>query len=88
MGALAKFWTDASVNNSSKYLIFLAIPINLLLWVCESWGLRTSLLKKLEVLLNRSIQIILGISMADVKDQHITNKTVKKKFFDIPNIEK
>ena len=49
MGALAKFWTDASVENCSKYLIFLAITINLLLRECESWALRTSLLKNLEV---------------------------------------
>ena len=26
--------------------------------------------------------------MAEVKDQHITNETVRNKFFDIPNIEK
>ena len=81
MGALAKFWTYASVDNHSKYLIFLAIPINLLLY-------RTSFLKKLEVFLHHSIQRILGISMTEVKYQHITNETVKRKFFDIPNIKK
>ena len=47
MGALSKSWTDASVDNCIKYLIFLAIPINLLLWGCERWALRTSLLKNL-----------------------------------------
>ena len=47
MESLSKFWTDASVNNSSNYLIFLAIPINILLWRCESWALQTSLLKNL-----------------------------------------
>ena len=26
--------------------------------------------------------------MAEVKDKHITNKIIRKKFFDIPNIEK
>ena len=44
MGDLSKLWTDASADNRSKYLIFLVITINLLLWVCESWALRTSLL--------------------------------------------
>ena len=71
MGALAKFWTYASVDNHSKYLIFLAIPINLLLY----W---TSFLKKLEVFLHHSIQRILGISMTEVKYQHITNETDSK----------
>ena len=87
MGALSKFWTDSSVDNHSKYLIFLAIPINLLIWGCESWVLRTSLMKKLEVFLHRSIRRILGTSMIKVKDQHITNKTVRMKFFGIINIE-
>ena len=87
MGALEKLWTDASVDNHSKYLIFLAIPINMLLWVCESWALPTSLLKKLEVFLHRSIQRILGIRMNEVKDQRITNETVRRKCFGILNIE-
>ena len=87
IGALAKIWTDASVDNHSKYLIFLAIPINLLLWGCESWALRTSLLKKLEVFLHRSIRRIPGISMTEVKDQRITNETVRRIFFGILNIE-
>ena len=88
MESLAKFWTDDSVNNRSKYLIFLSITINLLLWGCESWALRTSLLKKIGVFLHRSIRRILGIIMADMKYQHITNETVRKKIFDIPNIKK
>ena len=49
MGSLNHFWRDTSVNLCSKYLIFLAISINLLLQVCESWDLRISLLDKLEV---------------------------------------
>ena len=88
MGSLSKFWTDASVNNSTNYLIFLAIPINILLWRCESWALQTSLLKIFEVYLHCSIRQILGISMAEVKDRHIKNDTARKKLFDIPNIKK
>ena len=84
MVALAKFWTYTSVNNRRKYLIFLAIPINLLLWGCEIWAIWTSLLKNIEVFLHRSIQCILGISMTEVKYQHITNETVRRKLFDIP----
>ena len=88
MGSLAKFWTDNSVENRSKYLIILVIPINLLQWGCEIWGLRTSLLKKLDIFLHRSIQLILGIIMTAVKYQRITDETVKRIFFDITNIEK
>ena len=87
MGAIAKFWADDSVDNQSKYLIFPAIPINILLWVCENWALWTSLLEKLEVFLHCSIRRILGIIMTKVKDQHITNETIRRKYFGILNIE-
>ena len=87
MGALDKFWTDASVDNHRKYLIFIAIPINMLLWVCEIWVLQKSLLKCFEVFLHRSIQCILGIIMTEVKYQRITNKTVRRKCFGIFNIK-
>ena len=47
MGALAHFWDDHHVDMYSKYIISRAIPCNLLLWVCESWALRTTLFNKL-----------------------------------------
>ena len=67
MGALDKIWTDARVENHSKYLIFLSIPINILFWGCESSALRKSILNELEVFLHLIILRILGISMAEVK---------------------
>ena len=87
MGALAKFWAYASSDNGIKYLIFLAIPINMLSRGCESWALWTSLLKKLIIFLHRSIQRILGISMTEVKYQHVVNETVRRNVFDILNIK-
>ena len=51
MGDLKKFWIDDHVDMYSKYMIFRAIPCNLLLWGCESWALRQSLLDSLEVFL-------------------------------------
>ena len=44
MGAMSDFWDDDHVNVHSKYLIFHTIPCNLLLWGCESWDLRQTLL--------------------------------------------
>ena len=62
-GALTKFWYNRHVDTYSKYLIFQAIPMNLLLWGCEAWSLRKSLLMKLEVFLTRNIRCILKISV-------------------------
>ena len=87
MGALVKLWTETSVENHSNYLIFFAISINLLLWGRESWALRTYLPKKIEVFLHCRIRSIIGISMTEVKDQRITNKTLRRNCLGILNIE-
>ena len=34
MGAMSKVWEDDNVDTYSKYLLFKAIPCNLLLWGC------------------------------------------------------
>ena len=86
MGALNHFWSDRAVDDHSKYQIFRAIPCNLLLWGCESWALREATLKKLEVFLHCNIQKILGITITQVIDKGITNKSVRTILFSIPTI--
>ena len=49
MGALKNVWDNLHMDIYSKYLLFRAIPMNLLLWGCETWSLRKTLLNKLEV---------------------------------------
>ena len=88
MGALNHFWSDRTVDDYSKYLIFRAIPINLLLWGSESWALRETTLGKLEVFLHRSIRKILRIDITQVMDERITNGSIRNKFFSIPTIRK
>jgi hypothetical protein len=61
MGALNSFFKRPQVNTYSKYLIFMAIPINLLLWSCESWALRNDLLLKLERFVIRQVRRIIGL---------------------------
>jgi hypothetical protein len=86
-GALTKFWYNQHVDTYSKYLIFRAIPMNLLLWGCEAWSLRQSLLDKLEVFLTRNVRKILRISMYQVQKERITNDQVRKRFYDIPCVK-
>ena len=71
----------------SKYLIFTAIPCNLLIGGSESWDLLTSLLSKLEVFLHRSVRRILVIKMTEVKEERIRNAEVTERFFNTPNIQ-
>ena len=83
MGALEKLWRDHHVDMYYKYMIFRAIPCNRLLWGCESWALRQSLLKKIEVFLHFSIRRILGISMGNVRERHIKNSQICTMFYNI-----
>ena len=48
MGAMSKIWDDDHVDTYSKYLLFKAIPYNLLLRGCETWALRKTLLASTE----------------------------------------
>ena len=80
MGAMSNIWEDDHVDLYSKYLLFWAIPCNLLLWGCESWALRKNLLDSLEVFLHRGISRILCIKMDQVIDRHIKNAYIRENF--------
>ena len=73
MGALKEIWSNPNLKTYNKYLLFWAIPMNILLWGCETWSLRQSLLDKLEVFMHKSIRRILQISITQV----IKNKKIK-----------
>ncbi len=65
MGVLKNVWGSPHLNIWSKYLLFRAIPMNLLLWGCETWLMRKALSNKLEVFLHWSIWRILCISLLE-----------------------
>ena len=54
------------------------------------WELRNLYIppKTIGFFLHCSTRRILGINITEVKEQHITNESARKKFFDIPNIKK
>ena len=88
MGALKEIWSNPNLNTYNKYLLFRAIPINLLLWGCETWSLmQQSLLNKLEVFLHKSICRILQISISQAKDMKIRNETVRNTFYAMPCVK-
>ena len=86
MGALSGFWNNDHGDMFHKYRIFMAIPVNLLLWGCESWALKEASLNKLDVFLHRSIRRIMKMSMSEVKDRKINNEKLRDMFYHIPNI--
>ena len=84
MGALEILWKYHHVDMYSKYIIFRVIPCNLILWGCESWALRHSLIDKIDVFLHRRIISILGIIMGQVRERHIKNSHICTMFYNIP----
>ena len=86
MGEMADFWDDDHVDVYSKYLIFRAIPCNLLLWGCESWALIQTPLDAFEVFLHQSVRRILRIQVRHVIEHQIKNEQVREMFFNIPTI--
>ena len=83
MGAMKNIWDDQHVDLYSKYLLFLAIPINQLLWGCEIWALKKTSLKDIDIFITQSIRRIICISMSEVKEDKITNKKLQAKFYNI-----
>ena len=87
MGALKFFWSSENVDINAKYLIYMAVPLNLLLWGCESWATTQESIRKLEVFHMRCLRRILNIKWSDVIDEKITNVSVRKSFNNIRNID-
>ncbi len=83
MGALKEVWRNPHLDMFNRYLLFRAIPMNLLLWGAETWSLRKTQLDQLEVFLHRSIRCILQISMSRVKEERILNGKVRQMFYSI-----
>ena len=76
---MKEFFRLEQVNIYSKYLIFMAIQINLLLWGSECWALCKDLLLRLERFVNRKVRNIRNLNMWHVKDQRITIEELRKR---------
>ena len=63
-----------------KKLLYMAIPMNLLLWGSETWALKQSDRKKLQVFHTSAIRRILNINMMEVQLYRISNEEIYKEF--------
>ena len=87
IGALKFFWQAKGVDVRFKYLIYMVIPLNILLWRCESWALTKDLIKKNDLFHITCLRRILGIKWSEVVDDKISNKTVCSSFNNIRKVE-
>ena len=75
----------AFINSIGGIKALMALPINFLLWGCESWAVCKYHLNKLQRAINLQIQRILNLTMWDVKEQRITNEHLQL-FCNVPTI--
>ena len=83
MGMLKHVWENTHIDLYSKYPFFVAMPLNLLLWGCENWAIKRTLYKDLDIFIHQSIRHIIGIGILQVKDERISNKKLRKIFYNI-----
>ena len=87
MGLLRHFFNCKDINLNSKYWIYMAGPLNILLWGSESWNLSEQNREKLNAFHHTAIRQILGIWMDEVIKCHIMNEQVQKWFCNIPKVD-
>ena len=71
MRALSGFWNNDHVDMFHKYRVFMAIPVNLLLWGCESWTLKDG---HDIFFICRSIPQYMKIKTSEVRDRKTNNE--------------
>ena len=81
------FWDSEHIDISAKVQIYLVIPINLILWSCQTWAVTKVVTKKLEVFHIRCLRRILKIRWDNVRELKIRNSRVRKNFNNIGTIE-
>ena len=87
MGASKYFFDNKDIDKRVKSEIYVAGPLNALLWGCESWNLTKKNLNKLTAFHHSAIRRILGIRWDQVREKHIKNKEVRGLLCNIPNID-
>eukprot|EP00957_Ditylum_brightwellii_P146761 11172932-Ditylum_brightwellii.AAC.1 len=73
------FW-NKSLSKHVKKLLYMAIPMNLLFWGCETWALRESDHRIRQVFHTSSIRHILNINMMEVQMYCMSNEFICEEF--------
>ena len=77
IGSLKPFFQCPFIELPTKCQVYKAIPINTLLWGCESWSLTESMRQQLEVFHHKSLRHILGVNMFLVETFQLTNEIIR-----------
>jgi hypothetical protein len=87
MGILRHFFNGKDIDHRVKYWVYLAGPLNCLLWGCESWNLTERNKEKLRAFHHSAIRRILDITWTRVREEKITNEEIRHRFCQILEID-
>jgi hypothetical protein len=87
MHELNHLWRNKHVEQDIKVWLYLALPVNTLLWGCESWAISAEAMRSLETFHTKSIRKILGVSMWNVQALRVTNEQVREEFNNMTTME-
>jgi hypothetical protein len=87
MHELTHLWRNKHIELGTKVWLYLALPVNTLLWGCESWAISAEASRRLESFHIKSIRKILGVTMWNIEALRITNKQILKEFNNMPSME-
>ena len=87
LGMLKHFFSCKDVELCMKYWIYIAGPLNTLLWGSKSWNLSANH-NKLHSFHHCAMRRILGIWMDKVLECQMTNEQVRMWFENTPSINK
>jgi hypothetical protein len=87
VGALAPLFHSKSIPLQTKYLVYMAIPLNTTLWGCKSWSMTGNMERRLTTFHHTTIRRILGMNGVDNQVEHrIKNKDIRRWFYSIADI--
>ena len=69
---------NTDISAKLQVRLYNATVINILLWGCKSWTLTEELQRKSEVCHSRFSRNMVGITIYDVKDNHISKEQVRE----------
>ena len=87
MGVSKHFFDNRDVDKRIKAEIYVAGPLNALLWGCEAWNVTKDNLNKIMVFHHGAIRRILGIRWNQVREQHIKNQEIRGLLCNLPNVD-
>jgi hypothetical protein len=87
MGASKHFFDNRDIGKKIKAEIYIAGPLNALLWGCEAWNLTKNNLKRIMSFHHSAIRRILNIRWDQVREKHIKNHEVRGLLCGMPNID-